>query len=440
MLSRSLFARLAQSRLVEQWAGWLLLAMVVLSIAHGLAPALSAAYPGAVAWLAGLLLFARVTRAQRIQILAMFAVGVAGIIWGVLHGLDAGLGKALAGNQAILSMLAAVSFLRLVALSPADAEERLPRGRGAFWRTLFGVHLFGAVINFSAIGIVGDRLSARRPLSTLQALTLSRGFCLAALWSPFFAAMGVALTQAPGSQLSVMVAVGIPVALLMLLLTGWRMAARDGIDDYPGYPIRLEALGLPLLLAAGTLLMRRFLPEVPILTVIALLSLLVTVAVLVLREGAASGAQLVEQVRVGLPRMSGEMALFLAAGVLAAGVSVLVAALFPGLVVERFGPTEAGLLLTLMTAVAVVGVHPVTSIAVAAGILMPYVDDPNLLGITFLMSWASGVSISPFSGLHLGIQGRYGINAFSFLRWNVRFTLLLLAVNCSALQLYGWLR
>jgi len=440
VVSGSLFTRLSQSRFAEKWAGWLLLAMVALSVASGLEGRLSPAYAGAMAWVAGLLLFPRVSRAQRIQILVMFTVGVFGMVWGMAHDLDSGLGKALTSNQAILSMLAAVSFLRLVALPPAGTEERLPRGRSAFWRTLFGVHLFGAVINFSAIGIVGDRLSANRPLSNAQAQTLSRGFCLAALWSPFFAAMGVALTKAPGSELPVMASVGIPVALLMLVLTGWRMASRDGMGEYPGYPVRREALMLPLILAAGTMLMRRYLPDVSILTIIALLALLVTVVVLLLREGAAAGAQLIDQVRVGLPRMSGEMALFLAAGVLAVGVSALVAVEFPELEVSRFGPTEAGLLLILMTVVAVAGVHPVTSIAVASGILMPHVADPNLLGITFLMSWASGVSISPFSGMHLGIQGRYGVNAFSFLRWNTPFVLLLLSVNCAALQLYSWLR
>ena len=438
-MPHAIMLRLAGDRRIEQLAGWLILAMVVMSVANGLHGVVPVALAGGLAWCAGLLLFPRVSRAQRIQIVAMFAVGSFGIGWGLLHGTAIEFGKALTGNQAILTMLAAVSFLRLVALAPPGTEERLPRGRAAFWQTLFGVHLFGAVINFSAIGIVGDRLSAHRPLSTLQALTLSRGFCLAAHWSPFFAAMGVALTKAPGSQWMVMAAVGIPVVLVVLLLTGWQMSRRAGIEAFPGYPIRAGALALPLLLAAGTMAARHAWPEIPILTTIALMSLLVTLLLLLLRRGTAAGGELLDQVRVGLPRMSGEMALFLAAGVLAAGVTSLVATEFPGLTVSRFGPPEAAALLVLMTAVSVVGVHPVTSIAVASGVLLPSVSDPNLLGITFLMSWSAGVSISPFSGMHLGMQGRYGINPFGFLRWNVRFTLLLLLVDALALQLYGWL-
>lgn len=429
--------RLAGDRRVEQLAGWLILAMVVMSVAHGLHAAVPVALAGGMAWCAGLLLFPRISRPQRIQIVAMFAVGTFGIGWGLLHQTPVDLGKALTGNEAILTMLAAVGFLRLVALSPPGTEERLPRGRAAFWQTLFGVHLFGAVINFSAIGIVGDRLSANRPLTTLQALTLSRGFCLAAHWSPFFAAMGVALTKAPGSQMAVMAAVGIPVVLVMLLLTGWRMSRRAEVEEFPGYPIRAEALLLPLLLAAGTMAGRTAWPEIPILTLIALMALLVTLLLLGIRQGRAAGPELLGQVRVGLPRMSGELALFLAAGVLAAGVTALVTTEFPGLTVSRFGPPEAALLLVAMTAVSVAGVHPVTSIAVASGVLMPSVSDPNLLGITFLMSWSAGVSISPFSGMHLGMQGRYGVNAFGFLRWNVRFTLLMLTVDALALQLYG---
>ena len=60
----------------------------------------------------------------------------------------------------------------------------------------------------------------------------------------------------------------------------------------------------------------------------------------------------------------------------------------------------------------------------------------NLLAITFLMTWAIGVSTTPFSGLHLTIQGRYHINAFTLLRMNAGFALVMLGVATLALHLY----
>ena len=80
---------------------------------------------------------------------------------------------------------------------------------------------------------------------------------------------------------------------------------------------------------------------------------------------------------------------------------------------------------------------PVISIATVSGILMPVVDDPNLLGITFLMTWALGVTYSPLSGMHLAMQGRYGINAFGFLRWNAGYVAFMLLVDGGALYAYS---
>jgi hypothetical protein len=134
--------------------------------------------------------------------------------------------------------------------------------------------------------------------------------------------------------------------------------------------------------------------------------------------------------------MAGELALFLAAAVLAAGIEASVRAIGWELQLERFGAGEAWLMLLGMVALSIGGVHPVISIATAQGVLAPLAIDPNLLGITFLMAWAVGVSISPFSGMHLGMQGRFGIDPRGFLRWNGAFTIVMLLVHGAALQLY----
>jgi hypothetical protein len=90
-----------------------------------------------------------------------------------------------------------------------------------------------------------------------------------------------------------------------------------------------------------------------------------------------------------------------------------------------------------MVSLSVLGIHPVISIATAGGLLAPLEPDPNLLGMVFLMSWALGVTMSPFSGMHLAMQGRYGIDSYRFLGWNWRFALFVLAVDLAALFLYS---
>jgi hypothetical protein len=417
-------------------AGALMLAAILLSIAHGLGAPVPRLVPGAAFWAAGLLLAQRVLGLQRVQTLAMFLVGLGGLVLAWFSGVAPQLEKALATNQALLAMLTAVSFLRLISVPEVDAGEPDPRGRAALWRTLFGVHLFGSVINLSAVMILGDRLSRRRPLDALQAVVLSRGFALASHWSPFFAAMGIALSHAPGAQLIVLASVGLPLALLGLLLAGWQLARREEAARFVGYPMHFGALWIPALLASLVMGLHELLPELPILTLISACALGLTLAVLLLRNPRTATKRLAGQVTEGLPRMAGELLLFLAAGVLAAGISSAVQASGWTLSLIAFGATEASLLLVGMVAVSVAGVHPVISIATAYGVLAPLDPDPNLMGITYLMAWAAGVSTSPFSGMHLAMQGRFGIDARTFLRWNGPFALLMLAIYVGVLHLY----
>ena len=417
-------------------AGWLILGAISLSVAHGLATGMPALGAGVVFWLAGILLINRVRGLQRVQTVLMLAVGAAGLLYAAYKGAEPQLVKALSTNQALLAMLAGVSFLRLISLPEVEAGESDPRGPTALWRTLLGVHLFGSVINLSAVMILGDRQTRRDPMTPLQATVLSRGFALAAHWSPFFAAMGIAISHSPGAELVTLSLVGLPLAALGLVFSAWRLGRHHGADGYVGYPMHFGALWIPALLALLVMTVHELAPAVPVLTLIAGLSLLLTVIVLMVRRRRGAGGAFVAQVSSGLPRMSGELALFLAAGVLAAGIASVVQSTGWTLDLNGFGATEASLLLLLMVVLAVAGVHPVISIATAQGLLAPLAPDPNLLGITYLMAWAVGVSISPLSGMHLAMQGRFAIDSRGFLRWNGGFTLMMLLVHAIVLHLY----
>ena len=421
--------------------GWLILAAILLSAAYGFGLGLPAALAGTAFWLAGVLLAPRVVGLQRIQTVAMLLVGGAGLLYAWLVAGQLQLEKALAGNQALLAMLAGVSFLRLVSLPSVDAGEADPRGPAALRRTLLGVHLFGSVINLSAVMILGDRQSRRQAMTPLQASVLSRGFSLAAHWSPFFAAMGVALSNSPGADLFTLSTVGLPLAALGLSLTAWQLSRRSGVRDYLGYPMHFGALWIPGLLASLVLLVHQLSPATPILSLISSLAVSLTLVVLLLRQASQALPEMLAHVREGLPRMSGELLLFLAAGVLAAGIGSAVQGAGWTLELETFGATAASLLLLMMVGLSVIGVHPVISIATAHGLLAPLAPDPNLIGITYLMAWAQGVSISPLSGMHLAMQGRFGIDPRGFLRWNGSYTLLMLVLDIGALHLYeAWSR
>jgi hypothetical protein len=77
------------------------------------------------------------------------------------------------------------------------------------------------------------------------------------------------------------------------------------------------------------------------------------------------------------------------------------------------------LLLLVLILLSFVGIHPIISIAVI-GNWMNEIDH-TLLAVTFLMSWATAVSTSPFSGLNLTMQARYQIKAIDLFKINIGY-------------------
>ncbi|QQS54853.1 MAG: hypothetical protein IPM89_03140 [Candidatus Competibacteraceae bacterium] len=414
--------------------------LLVLMIAASVTPGASLLPAGLLGWSAALLLSYRLGRRQRIQSAWLIGLGTMGIAWGTLHGTPFKMNPIFAGNQGLVSLLAAVSFLRLVTRpGGADPEQPAPRGRKALWRTLLGVHLFGAVINLSTVVILGDRMATRGRLGKRRALALTRGFAAAAFWSPFFSAMAAALTYAPGARLGVVVLAGLPMAALALWLT-----ARDIDPENPklgapfiAYPMRFSTLWVPGLLVFIVLTVHAWVPDWSILAIIALSAPLLTILILVGQHGLAACSPLKGHVTQGLASTVNELVLFLAAGVLAAGLISLTGTLGDWLPFERFGAPQASLLLLVMVGAAALGVHPVITIASFGVWLAPLHPEPNLLAITLLMSWAIGVPANPLSGLHLMMQGRYGIDGYAFLRWNAGYVLKCLGAAIALLQVYA---
>ena len=131
--------------------------------------------------------------------------------------------------------------------------------------------------------------------------------------------------------------------------------------------------------------------------------------------------------------MKGELVLFLSAGVMATGLTVLMAVTELSLPMQDFGGREAALLLAALVAAAIVGVHPVIGVAAAAPLVAPLNPDPSLLASVFLAAWGIGVSASPLSAMNLAIQGSYGIRPGQVLKWNLPFAVATLLIAATML-------
>ena len=413
----------ALSRTRSTFAAWLMAALVLLALVHGAGSGMPAWPAGLAAWGAAVALWPRLDRKQRRFTIVLCALGSAALGVALARGLAPAWGGLLTQNTPLLGMLAAVSFLQLVGMG-GDGAGMLPRGPRALWQTVAGVHMFGAVINMSVVFIVVERLAQSARLTQRQAVAVARGFLAAALWSPFFAAMAVALTYAPGARLADVAFAGAPLAAVVLWLAVRTLPPpHDGeAREFVGFPMSASALWLPLVLTVIVGAGHFLLPAWSSLAIISGAALAISVTAAVAASGPVDGIERVgHHISRRLPTMSGELLLFLAAGVFATGLKALMQTDSGWLPFEHFGPMQAAIVLALMIALAGIGVHAVVTIVIASAWLSPLSPDPMLLAMMFLMSWGIGLAINPMAGVHLSLQGRFGLSAPGLARVNRRY-------------------
>ena len=96
----------------------------------------------------------------------------------------------------------------------------------------------------------------------------------------------------------------------------------------------------------------------------------------------------------------------------------------------------AALLMATLTALAIIGVHPVASVAVLASLWSFEALNGNLLGIVFVLVWGLGLVASPFSGTSFVFQNRFGLRTLDLLRWNGGYVVF--GCGLGVVVLYGY--
>ena len=422
-------------------SGLLILLMIVVTILNGFDLVGGGDLPlwiaGIAAWLAALLLFTDTSRILKAQVSLILLAGIAMIFYA--HG-QATLfdpGSVISSNTGLLTMIAAVGFLRLVVIPDSLQEESLPIGRKAFLQTIIGLNISSSIINISAPIMIADRIHRKRPLQRFSAQTFTRIFCGVSSWSPFFGAMAVVLTYVNQASLGWIIVAGFPFMLIGAIgvYVEARLRYPQEVDNFVGYPTHLAALKIPAILIVTVVAMSQLFSAIPILVVIAMSALLVTSSTLLVRNGlAASLLRLRQHSTDGLPRMVNELCLFLAAGVLAAGISALIQHGVVENPFTQFDAITAAEVLGIMLFCAFCGIHPIIMISSFAPMIMTLDPDPNLLAATFLFAWHLGTCSNPLSGTNLVFQGRYSISGWKLAFWNWPYALVMLLVAALWLQ------
>ena len=424
--------------------GVLILAMILVTIVDGL---VTTSLPfnllwlsGGCGWLAATLLIVDTPRILQIQVGLLIAVGLSFFIIAFNQTTDISphINRAISGNSGLLTMVAAVGFLRLVAMPETQAHEKLPIGKKAYLLTLLGINLSSTIINISAPILIADRIHRQQPLQRFTSQSFTRIFCGVATWSPFFGSMAVVLTFVEGAQLQTLILLGLPFTVFGFLVVFFEARVRypEQVEKFVGYPMHLSGLTVPLILVATVIVLSWLLPDTAVLIIIALGALFVTVLILVFRLGPLhSLRQLSQYVVEGLPRNVNELALFLAAGVLASGMSMMIENGFVLNPFAAFDATTASLLLAIILIAAAVGIHPVILISSLTPMLITLEPNPSLLALTYLIAWNLGTCSSPLSGTHLVFQGRYGIPSWKAALWNWPYASVMFLIGVVWLQL-----
>lgn len=427
-------------------AGTLILAGLALQVLRlaGLPVALGAVSLSL--WLAVVLLWRDLGRRNRLQAGALAGTGIALLLAAALV-FDAEIAwlGILDGNSYVVAMLVGVSFIGLIGsrrghAPPPGSAVTGRRGTAGTW---LGVHLLGAVLNLSTVFMVGDRLRRHGELSLPQLLALNRGLSSAALWSPFFASMGVVMTLAPEMRFGSVLAVGLPLGLAAGGLSLIDLSRRFELAEVPGYSLSPSSLLMPVAMAALVLLFHYVLT--PSLSIVSIITFLLPAVALAsnLPQGPRWTLRRVRSHALErLPAMRGEVSLFLCAGLLTQGLSAFISAATGSqwTLFEHFGAPQAVASFLAIVASAVAGLHPIIGVSVLASMLELPGSRQTLFAFVALAAWAVGTSVGPLSGINLSLQGRYGVSGGVMMRNNLGYAAALSALVVAAIVLLdAWL-
>ena len=368
-------------------------------------------------WFASLILFFTIKSKKLILTLLFFTI--IAFLYSYFNNFYIDIEKSFSVNLYLLTLLISVGFLKLITAPKKDKEE-LPRGKISFIKTYLGIHLFGSIINLSALLLVADKMYKKAKLSPLQIIVLTRSFASDAYWSPFFVAFAAAITYAPKLETSTIVLNGIVLAVLTFLITYYDVIKNKefNIKEFYGYPLSLDSLFLPILLALLVLITNHFYPEIKVIILISLFSILMTITILPMKKSILESLKILKfHITDELPNMKSEISLFLVAGMFGISISSILIGLNLSLPFEVFNWQIASVLLLLFILLAFIGIHPIITIAIIGDFLSGV--NHTLLAMTFLMAWSTTVSTSPFSGLNLTIVSRYNCSAKEIFKLNI---------------------
>ncbi|MCY4046158.1 MAG: hypothetical protein OXE99_13935 [Cellvibrionales bacterium] len=408
-------------------AGWLIFFSVLVYT-------ISIVYPGAILYLCGALywlalfcVFPDVQGRSKKQVRFILICSLPGILLSIYQLNADPFQKALVSNAGIITLLMVVGLFGLSSHSEPKSNINKAFGSGPKFliSTYANVHFIGAIINYAAVIIFGDRLHKIQPLNIHQATLLSRAFASAGFWSPLFVTMAVASTYSPNFDFIAVLPLGLAVAMSGFLYTMIEYRIKGRLDNFLGLGTSVQSMMLPIGVAIVIGVLVYLFPTASIINIVILTALAFGVFHFSTKKYA-----IVNYVQKRLPKHHNEIALFLSAGALNASLMGVIYCFSDQIDLLRLSPMLCVAFMASAMALNMIGVHPLISITLFAGIVDIENTKPNMLAFTLFSTWAICSALGPLSGQNIGLASRYSRDSMAIAKNNILFSLTLFSI-CS---------
>ncbi len=304
-----------------------------------------------------------------------------------------------------------------------------------YYSLAFGTGLLSVPLNFGSVGIVGSMIGHRlrdkgdSATSRNAVRAVVRGFAASPLCSPLSISIVMTVTFLPGLQSWELIALSLPLAVLVLLVSAWQREPEavpppeDNVQAGPGPWLRFA--GIIVLICAGVFLLSGY-ADLSYSRAVTLSCLAAAVTGFIVRT--------MRERRVGLPSMASvSNELIIVGG--SAFIGALISLLALTLMGDSFSPPSWAfpLLALLVPWVFYIGgiggFNPIVIGTLVGGVLGPLwpADAVLGLGIAMISGWSITSAGSPHAANSLLMERLTGYPARQIaLHWNFRLSMVLL--------------
>lgn len=315
--------------------------------------------------------------------------------------------------MAIIALIICVQPLTLLNDLPNSAGLKLRFNRN--YSSLFIMaHLLSSCMNLASLRILGDKFFNLQGGNEKAASFVLVGFATCSCWSPFFAALTLCIAAAPNSRYESVVPFGFlfsAIFMTSIYYLGSR-AIRSETARLEKIDFSLKFILKLLSVIAMTIGIVYLDFGFSVIVAVSISCITVVLTTIVLNSKSEKLTEsLLSFLQNDLGRTVNEIALFSSCGVLSLGISTLVGGVDQSIIQLMWTPLVTILIPLLIVGLAMIGLHPVASIASVGALFSGlYADSPDLLAIMLVIGWCLAVIASPMSGARVYLSSSFQIN------------------------------